>query len=281
MKLQHFIKGALKARLRVTAVFSERRAGNRAFKIFCTPLGKGSYGITPVMSSAEVLRLSFNNVPLRGYRWNKNASKKLLIAHGFRSHTQRFEHLVPALTAKGYEIIAFDAPAHGLSGGKQINAIDYTAVIRRIQKEYGPFSSYIGHSFGGLALALSIAELPENKNLRMVLFAPATNTDELARTFLKEMGIKNEKVRSHFYKNVQLLSGGKNLDWFSVKRCVGNIQSGILWIQDKTDPVIAAAGAVEIQQMNYPNIEFVFTDGLGHSKIYRDPAVLDQVFRFL
>ena len=281
MKLQNFIKRALKAQLRVIAVFSKKKAGNKAFKIFCTPFNKGSYEITPVMQSAEALRLRFRNVYLTGYRWNKNAPKKVLIAHGFRSHTQRFEHLIPALIEKGYEIIAFDAPAHGLSSGKQINAIDYTEVIRLIQKKYGPFTTYIGHSFGGLALTLSIAELPGNKNLRVVLFAPATDTEALARVFLKEMGISDQKVHDHFYKNVQILSGGKNLDWFSVKRCIGNIQSGILWIQDKADPIIPAAGATEIQRMNHPNIRFIFTDGLGHSKIYRDPVVLDQVFHFL
>lgn len=168
MKLQNFIKAGLKTQISLLALFSKRKAGNKAFNIFCTPFGKTTYAATAVLQSAEALQMTCNGMLLRGYRWNKGAPEKLLIAHGFRSHTQRFEHLIPHLIERNYEIVAFDAPAHGLSAGKRINAIDYTKAISLITSRYGPFDVYVAHSFGGLAVVLSVvAEQAQNENKKL------------------------------------------------------------------------------------------------------------------
>lgn len=280
MKLQNFIKELFKARIRLLALVSKERAGNATFRIFCTPLGKAGYSLTPVLRSAEQLTRSFQRQQLKGYRWNKGAGRKLLIAHGFRSHTQRFEHLIPLLIEKGYEVIAFDAPAHGRSSGKQINAVDYTQLISELAARYGPFDAYIGHSFGGLAVALATAELPQNASAKIVLFAPAADTTGLAATFLKEMQVTDPGVRQHFYNNVVRISG-RELDWFSIRRCLPALKSDILWIHDTQDPITPVSEAREIQRLAPSNIRFVFTEGLGHSRIYRDESVLIEVAGFL
>ncbi|WP_300600414.1 alpha/beta fold hydrolase [Niabella sp.] len=280
MKLQNFIKELYKTRIRLLALVSKKRAGNYAFRLFCTPLGKTSYTLSPQLQSAEQLSLVYGQQPLKGYRWNKGGLRKLLIAHGFRSHTQRFEHLIPQLIEKGYEVTAFDAPAHGRSGGKQINAIDYMQLITRLTEQYGPFDTYIGHSFGGLAVALAVSELPRNASIKMVLFAPAADTTGLAAVFLKQMAITDPEIQQHFFNNVRRLSG-KDLSWFTIKRCLPALHSSILWIHDKDDRITPVKEAYEIQQMAPGHIRFIFTEGLGHSKIYRDSAILEKVAGFL
>jgi len=280
MKLQNFIKAFYKTRVRALALVSKKRAGDAAFRIFCTPLGKGSYRISPALQSAEQLSLQFLNYHLKGYRWNKGAARRLLIAHGFRSHTQRFEHLIPLLVEKGYEVVAFDAPAHGLSSGKQINAVDYTQLVTMLTRQYGPFDTYIGHSFGGLAVALAVSELPQPESVKIVLFAPAADTVGLANTFLKQMDITDPEVQQHFFNNVVRLSG-KELSWFTIKRCLPALKSKILWIHDREDRITPVKEAQEIRQLDPPGIRFIFTKGLGHSKIYRDGEVLKAVAGFL
>ncbi|SDD68692.1 alpha/beta hydrolase [Niabella drilacis] len=280
MKLQNFIKELYKARIRALALISKKRAGDTAFRIFCTPIGKGNYTLTPLLRSAGQLSLQFGQYHLKGYQWNKGAGRKLLIAHGFRSHTQRFEHLVPLLIEKGYEVVAFDAPAHGLSSGKQINAIDYTQLVSVLAHLYGPFDAYIGHSFGGLAVTLAVSELPQPGPVKIVLFAPASDTVGLAATFLKQMEITDPEVHRHFYNNVIRLSG-KDLGWFTIRRCLPALNGAILWIHDQEDRITPIQEALEIQRLAPPNIRFIFTRGLGHSKIYRDTAVLKEVAAFL
>ncbi|MGJ7032567.1 alpha/beta hydrolase [Niabella hirudinis] len=280
MKLQNFIKELYKARIRLLALVSKKRAGDAAFRIFCTPIGKGNYALSPLLQSAVQLTLQFGQYRLKGYCWNEGAKQKLLIAHGFRSHTQRFEHLVPGLIEKGYEVVAFDAPAHGHSSGKQINAVDYTQLVAVLTREYGPFSAYIGHSFGGLAVALAVSELPQPAAVKMVLFAPAADTGGLATVFFKQMAIGDREIQRHFYNNVIRLSG-KELSWFTIKRCLPALKSEILWIHDQEDPITPVKEALEIQELAPPNIRFIFTKGLGHSKIYRDATVLKKVIDFL
>ncbi|MBO9595871.1 MAG: alpha/beta fold hydrolase [Niabella sp.] len=280
MKLQNFIKELYKTRIRLLALASKERAGNYAFRLFCTPLGKAGYALSPQLQLAEQLSLLYQGRHLKGYRWNKGGVRKLLIAHGFRSHTQRFEHLIPMLIEKGYEITAFDAPAHGRSDGKRINAVDYMQLVTRLTEQYGPFDAYIGHSFGGLAVALAVSELPDNASIKIVLFAPAADTTGLAATFLKQMAVKDPHIQQFFFNNVTRLSG-KDLSWFTIKRCLPALKSDILWIHDKQDPITPIAEAWEIQQMAPAHIHFMFTEGLGHSKIYRDAAVLEKVAGFL
>ncbi|WP_018628259.1 alpha/beta hydrolase [Niabella aurantiaca] len=280
MKLQNFIKELFKVRIRLLALVSKERAGNTTFRIFCTPLGKAGYSLTPVLRSAEQLAHTFQGQQLKGYRWNNGAGRKLLIAHGFRSHTQRFEHLIPLLVEKGYEVVAFDAPAHGLSSGRQINAVDYTRLISELTVQYGPFDAYIGHSFGGLAIALATAELPENASVKIVLFAPAADTAGLATVFLKEMQVTDPGVRQHFYNNVVRISG-RGLDWFTIRRCLPALKSAVLWIHDTQDPVTPVSEALEIQRLAPSNIRFIFTEGLGHSRVYRNESVLKEVAGFL
>ncbi|MCD2421636.1 alpha/beta hydrolase [Niabella pedocola] len=280
MKLQNFIKELYKTRIRLLALVSKERAGNNAFRLFCTPLGKAGYALSPLLQSAEQRSLLYGEQQLKGYCWNKGGARKLLIAHGFRSHTQRFEHLIPLLVEKGYEITAFDAPAHGRSGGKRINAIDYMQLVTQLTEQYGPFDAYIGHSFGGLAVTLAVSELPHNALIKIVLFAPAADTTGLAATFLQQMAIRDPQIQQSFFNNVTRLSG-KDLNWFTIKRCLPALKSDILWIHDKQDPITPVAEAYEIQQMAPAHIHFIFTEGLGHSKIYRDAAVLEKVAGFL
>jgi len=63
-----------------------------------------------------------NGIVIKGWRWNHPAERKVLILHGFESSAINFDRYVKPLIKKGYEVLAFDAPAHGRSGSKTITA---------------------------------------------------------------------------------------------------------------------------------------------------------------
>lgn len=280
MKLQQFILRALKTEIYLRSRISKKWAGSRAFQLFCTPLGKAQYQISPVFKQAESLRLDFNNGSLQGYRWNPGGGKKILIAHGFRSHAQKFEHFIPHLISADYEIVAFDAPAHGLSSGNRVTAIDYANLITELNCRMGRFNAYLAHSFGGLAVALAEASQPENRQVKMVLVAPAAYTQTLAHQFLQFYGIRDAMVIEHFYEKINKLSN-KNLNWYSLERATEFLKGKILWLHDKNDPIIPVEDAYRIQRMHRPGIEFIFTQGLGHSNIYRDEVMVRKILDFL
>ncbi|WP_114793312.1 alpha/beta hydrolase [Niabella yanshanensis] len=279
MNVQGIIIKIFRARLQLLAAVSKKRAGNEAFRIFCTPYFRMAYKGNQ-FENAERLSFKSGTINTVGYRWNKGGDKKLLIVHGFRSAAANFLHFVDPLIEKGYEIVAFDAPAHGLSEGKSLNAIEYKDFIASLHQQFGPFDAFLCHSFGGLAVSMNLAELPENSNIKTVLIAPAANSRQLIEFFFKEMHIKDKLVKEHFYANIQRLSG-KNIEWFSIARCAGSIQGPVLWIHDKDDAVTPVQDAFDIQQTQPTNFHFLFTSNLGHRRIYRDKEVVVALINFL
>src|SRR5438105_1441963 len=75
-----------------------------------------------ILQQAEVTRL--NIVPgtendteeVAVYRWGK-ADRRILLVHGWGGKAAQFFSFVGPLLENGFEVIAFDAPAHGLSSG--------------------------------------------------------------------------------------------------------------------------------------------------------------------
>ena len=80
------------------------------------------------------------------------------------------------LENKGYEVLAFDAPAHGDSEGSTVNAIEYSEMIKKVIELYGPVEAFIAHSFGGIAISLALEQIPHDANTKIVFIAPATET---------------------------------------------------------------------------------------------------------
>ena len=137
---------------------------------------------------------------INGYRWNKGGERKVLIAHGFNSTASSFDSYIRPLLKKDYEIFAFDAPAHGKSTGKKVNAAIYKEMIKLANEAYGPIKSFLGHSFGGLGLALALEDIPHDDSYRLVLIAPATETTTAVNYFFSFL-----KLNGTFARNLMIL----------------------------------------------------------------------------
>ncbi len=268
----------LRMKLRLLSLFSKKKAGNEAFRLFCTPFSRVAYADT-IMDGAEKISFQFGNFTTRGYRWNNGGSKKILIAHGFRSAAPNFRHFSTLLAAKDYEVVAFDAPAHGLSEGNTLNAVEYKNFVKALHDTFGPFDAFLGHSFGALAIGLTVSEMKSNKMLKMAFIAPAANASQLTESFLRDMKIKDREVKAYFYANIERLSG-YSIDWFSINRCAATIKGSILWVHDREDKITPVEDAIIVEKYQLPNFRFLFTDGLGHRRIYRDEKVVNEVLHF-
>lgn len=60
-----------------------------------------------------------------------------------------------------------------------------------------------------------------------------------------------------------------------------NIKANILWLHDKDDAITPLSDAEKVKADHHPNITFVISNGLGHSKIYRDKHTVNHILRFL
>lgn len=268
-----------KTKFKILAAISKRKAAEKAFELFCTPQSRKNNKAPTFYEEAEKLKINVEGITVRGWRFNHPAERKVLILHGYESSVTNFSKYVKAFIKKGYEVLAFDAPGHGISGGKQINAPLYKNMVIEIQKKYGPIESYIAHSFGGLAVCLALEEITHTSGYRLALIAPAAETNTAINNFFTFLKI-DDSVKNEFEKLIKEKSG-VDVDWFSIKRAMRHIKAKVLWINDEDDEITPISDVMKVKAKNYPNIEFVFTKGLGHSRIYRDNKVVHSVVDFL
>jgi pimeloyl-ACP methyl ester carboxylesterase len=269
----------IRARLNLLAVLSKKRAAAKAFVIFCTPFRKSKKPMPPVFDKADKLSTIVGDVTIHGYRWNRGGEKKVLILHGFESSAGNFDRYIQPLTEKNYEVLAFDAPAHGTSGGKRITLPMYIDTIRTVYFEFGPIQSFMAHSFGGLAVTHFLEKIPHDPSMRLALIAPATETTTAIDSFFRFLQL-GKGVRKEFDVLVERL-GGVAPSWYSIPRALTNIKATILWVHDKDDDVTPLSDVQPIIDKNHPNIQFLVTEGWGHRKIYRENKVVRAIIDFL
>ena len=280
MKLaQRLAIGMIRTRIHVTAMASRKKAAALAFNLFCTPVRKTRKKPPAIFSSGEKLSFLLDKLTVRGHRWNHPQQKKLLIIHGFESSSSNFDRYIVPMIRKGYEVIAFDAPAHGASGGKTVTLPLYSRMLKEVAMRYGPIDAYLAHSFGGLALAHLLEDLEHDDDVSIVLIAPATETTSAINSFFSFLKL-DPSLRAPFDALI-VEKGGLPPSHYSIRRAMQKIRARVLWIHDEEDEVTLLKDALKVRDDGHPNIEFMITKGLGHRRIYRENKVVKRVMNFL
>ncbi len=269
----------VRARLNILAVLSRRKAAKEAFKLFCTPYRKPKHRTPPIFDVAEKLSFVLERKVVRGYRWNHSSAKKVAIVHGFESFSNNFDRYISLLVKKGVEVIAFDAPAHGRSEGRQVNLPMYVAMLQKVNELYGPIDAFLGHSFGGQAITHFMETIPDNERMKAVLIAPATETKTSIDLMFQFLQLGAD-VRKEFDQLIYE-KGGVWPEHYSVVRTLKHIKGKILWFHDEDDELTPLKDALRARDAGHENLEFVITRGLGHRKIYRENKVVKRAVEFL
>ena len=282
MKLiQRIVLSYYKIKIKALETVSLSSAAKAAFELFCTPYSRRKAVQMPdIFTKAEQLSFEFEKHKIHGFRWKPAVNKgfKILICHGFDSSSYRFENYINPLLNNGFEVLAFDAPAHGLSTGKTITAILYSNMILKIDAVFGPLTAIIAHSFGGIAAALAIEEMKTDTIKKLVLIAPATETTRSLNDFCRYLGL-SEKLKQGLERLI-LEIGGRPSSWFSVARIIQLLTTPVLWIHDKADRITPYEDMEGLTRITLPHVQFVITEGLGHS-LYREENIARQIINFL
>jgi pimeloyl-ACP methyl ester carboxylesterase len=152
-------------------------------------------------------------------------------------------------------------------------------MIGTINDLYGPIRSFMGHSLGGLALALYLESRPHDSSTRLVLISPPVEMVSAVHMFFQMLEL-NAGLRKAFDEYAYRLSG-RPFSWFSLRRALEGIRAEVLWLHDEDDDITPLADTLPVQKAGHPNVHFVITKGLGHRRIYRDGEVIRQVVAFL
>jgi len=284
MKLKLAQRIAIKyyrTKFQALSLISKRKAAESVFTLFCTPYSGKPRRVTPaVFEKAERLHFSLNNISINGWRWHPAHfnGKKILIVHGFDSCSYKFEQYIHPLMHAGFEVLAFDAPGHGISGGKTINALMYSHAILKMEQLYGSFYGIMAHSLGGLAAALAFEHLPHQQQRRLALIAPTTETHSAIDNFFRFLQVPRH-LRPHLESVIETV-GQNSIAHYSVKRVVQQVQGRLLWLHDESDFICPYADTLPVQKLQLPHVEFFITKGLGHSGIYKNKPVFEKIMAF-
>ena len=261
------------------SALSKRKAAASALDFFRTPQTRNTKLPSQIFDKAERLHFDIDGVTVHGYSWNHNVLKKVLIIHGFESSIVNFDHFVFPLMDKGYGVLAFDAPGHGRSGGNTITAPLFAKMITMVCEKYGPVQSFMAHSFGGLTLSIALENMEHNETFKVVFIAPLTELKTAAVNFFHLINV-DEKVQQRFDELITDM-GGHPLEWYSVRRAIKNIRAQVLWLHDEDDDQTPIVDALKVKRDNLGNVKFVITKGLGHSRIYTDKKIVQEIIDFL
>lgn len=225
--------------------------------------------------TAERLTLDVDGRPLAIYRWG--AGPVILFLHGWSGRATHVNAFVEPLTAAGYCVLAFDAPAHGNTPGRRTNLPEISAALRAIADAYGPLHGAIAHSFGGMVLAYALHHgLAVD---RAVCIATPARLEFLLERFARLLALPDavqqdlrRRLEKRFAEDVcELMSADSNARTLNIPALI---------VHDRDDHDVPWTQGVLIAEA-WPGAQWLATRGLGHRRILRDAATVQAIVDFV
>ena len=209
------------------------------------------------------------------YQWGDN-DKKALVVHGWSGRATQMYKIIEMLLEQGYQVVSFDAPAHGKSSGNKTMMPEFIKSIEKTNENFGPFEVAIGHSMGGIALL----NVQGNQALfkKLIIIGAPDSIFNIFHNFVKMLELKPvvaEKLIAVFEKIT-----GKSIFDYHGSAQTKKIQEPVLIIHDEDDKEVPVSDAIN----NYnqlKNGQLLKTKGNGHTRILRNKEVIEQIGKFL
>jgi len=201
---------------------------------------------------------------------------RVLLVHGWAGRGAQLGALVEPLTALGFRVLAFDAPAHGDSPGERSSLFHFAEAVACAAEAFGPFHAIVTHSMGGPATLWASRLGP--LAARLVLIAPPIDLRDFTRTMARTLGLP-EDVRSRVDRRLGVRFGVP-IEEARVERLASEMSGPLLVVHDEHDEDVPIACGEAIARA-WPGAELVRTRGLGHRRILRDEETLRTVVGFV
>ncbi|PCJ94528.1 MAG: alpha/beta hydrolase [Flavobacteriaceae bacterium] len=243
------------------SLFSKKKAASKAFSVFCTVRkGKVLPHQKEFLDKAKSTKEKVKEHTLQSYQW-EGKKETVLLLHGWESNTFRWRNLISKLKEADFNIIAFDAPAHGHSTGKELNVPLYTECTQHFIEKHKP-QHIIAHSVGGMNALYNQYKYPDSDIKKVVTIGAPSELSEIMgqyKTTLKYNTRVEKALDNYFIERF----GFKVADFSTSKFVQSNTKKGLLF-HDELD-AIAPFHASEKVHANWQGSTFIKTKGLGHS----------------
>lgn len=262
--------------LNCLSYFNARSARRKAYTLFSSPrkgrLKRERLPHTLLYTFQEIFE--YQGEAIQTYLWQGDDTVILLV-HGWESNSSRWKKLLVHLKPLGHTIIAVDAPAHGLSGGKEFNAPKYAEFLNVVTQKYAP-KVVIGHSIGGAALAFYLNKFKHPAIEKVVLLGAPSEFKILSDNFVSLLSL-NHRIKKRleaYYQHKFHIA----LDDFAGHKFAANFKQKALIAHDSKDKIVPVTEGRKYAQ-TWKDAIYIETRGHGHS--LHDVKLYQKIIAFI
>ncbi len=274
-----------------------RNAALRGYFRYVGPVAPGPVGRTardlwftapprmaplPVPDGGEEFVVEAQGHAVHGRVWGDDAAPTVYLVHGWGGRGAQLAAMVDPLVDTGHRVVMIDMPAHGDSdhgpvGPRRTHGVEFAKALDAAFYRFGPAAAVVAHSMGTIStyLAMRFGWLGAE---RLVLIAPMVEAEPMFDAFQRALGF-GPRVRRAFDRAVDEFVGVPLVEFDARVQAAHVDTLPTLVVTDRDDRQTPYAGVVDLaEKIGAP---LVTTQGLGHRKILRDPAVVEQVVGFV
>jgi pimeloyl-ACP methyl ester carboxylesterase len=216
----------------------------------------------------------------RLFVWSWGDGPTILCLHGWNGRGAQFHKFVNALLTKGYRVVAYDGPAHGMSSGDRSNVLDMAGAALEIGRYFAPVHAVVAHSLGAPAATLAMRYGLEAKKL--LFFSPAASLSEQSAQLAGREGLPPDiahileaRLEHLFEMPIDELATHK-----LVRGLNGPEGPEVAVFHDEYDEQVSWHAGARIAQAAERG-HLVTTFGLGHAGALDHRGTVDQAVEFL
>lgn len=252
-----------------------RYAIERAVRLLLTP-PRHPFADAELLALEEASLLPVAMVPRRliGWRWGRPQDPVVVLVHGWGGRGTQLKGLVVPLLRRGFSVVAFDAPGHGMTGGAESSLPHFVRALNAVLDHLGTVHAMVGHSVGGAVVAMALARRAEIA--RAVLIAPPASLAASTRRIASALGWP-DSMRAAVQRRIEQRFG---VNWSEFEAEHAGGEQPLLVIHDRQDREVPFAEGCR-HLSNWPRARLMETSGLGHSRILDDPGVISVATDFI
>lgn len=218
-----------------------------------------------VLDTAQQRFVSFDGFQLKRYYWAGDSQKKALLIHGWEGQAGNFAALIPILRRKGYQILMYDAPAHGSSSKGKTNMFQFGDFMDTVVHDYQP-NLVISHSFGSVTTALALTENKSTPIDHWIMVTTPLLFKNRIKNVAKFLGLSKKVVHKLIRKiEKELHQSVDDFNMYKYCKQLTQVKKATL-VHSKTDKIIPIQNSIEVNQA-FDNSELIELDNLGHYAI--------------
>ena len=211
------------------------------------------------------------------YEWGIG-EKLAVLFHGWESNAGSLGAFVKPLMQLGYKVVAFDAPAHGGSGGKRANLVYFKRAAKFILEKYPHPDLVVGHSLGANSIIMTSYE-EKLKFEKVILVAPLNRLMSVFED-MKELLKIPESLFKRFIDNFEKWAGYSFRDFYFHDYGDKSKIENVLIFHDRNDRITKYSHAEAFEE-NWKEVELYTINNTGHYKILWDSEMIKKSIDYI